>query len=71
MTDDERAHALEVIGEVQWKTALIVDDFTISLRTIAEAAHKLVERGARAVYAAVSHGVFGHGSMERLDGSLM
>jgi len=30
---------------------------------------KLIERGARAVYAAVSHGVFSEGSMERLDRS--
>jgi len=66
---DERAQVLEIIGEVQGKTALIVDDFTISASTLAEAAHKLVERGATAVYAAVSHAVFSHGSMERLDQS--
>lgn len=66
---DERAQVLEIIGEVQGKTALIVDDFTISGSTLAEAAHKLVERGANAVYAAVSHAVFSHGSMERLDRS--
>src|SRR3989454_6238980 len=66
---DERAQVLEIIGEVQGKTALIVDDFTISGITLAEAAHKLVERGANAVYAAVSHAVFSHGSMERLDRS--
>src|SRR5437899_23097 len=42
---DERAQVLEIIGEVQGKTALIVDDFTISGSTLAEAAHKLVERG--------------------------
>jgi hypothetical protein len=35
----------------------------------ADAAAKLVERGAMAVYAAVSHGVFAAGSMERLDQS--
>ena len=51
------------------KTALIVDDFTISASTLVEAAHSLVERGAKAVYAAVSHGVFTEGSMERLDQS--
>jgi Phosphoribosyl synthetase-associated domain len=50
-------------------TALIVDDFTISAGTLTEAADKLVERGAKAVYAAVSHGVFSAGSMERLDRS--
>src|SRR6266542_4276619 len=66
---DERAEVLEIIGEVQGKTALIVDDFTISAGTLADAAEKLVERGAKAVYAAVSHGVFSEGSMERLDRS--
>lgn len=66
---DERAEVLEIIGHVQGKTAVIVDDFTISAGTLAAAAEKLVERGARTVYAAVSHGVFSEGSMERLDRS--
>jgi ribose-phosphate pyrophosphokinase len=66
---NERAEILEIIGEVRGKTALIVDDFTISAGTLASAAEKLVERGAKAVYAAVSHGVFSEGSMERLDRS--
>jgi ribose-phosphate pyrophosphokinase len=66
---DERAEILEIIGEVQGKTAMIVDDFTISAGTLANAATALVERGAKAVYAAVSHGVFSEGSMERIDAS--
>ncbi|HEY6417413.1 MAG TPA: ribose-phosphate pyrophosphokinase [Candidatus Binataceae bacterium] len=66
---NERAEVLEIIGEVQGKTALIVDDFTISAGTLTDAADKLIERGAKAVYAAVSHGVFSAGSMERLDRS--
>ena len=66
---DERAQVLEIIGEVRGKTALIVDDFTISASTLVEAAHSLVERGAKAVHAAVTHGVFTQGSMERLDQS--
>ena len=68
-THDERAEILEIIGEVHGKTALIVDDFTISAGTLANAAEKLMERGAKAVYAAVSHGVFSKGSMERLEKS--
>ncbi|MGO9607822.1 MAG: ribose-phosphate diphosphokinase [Candidatus Binataceae bacterium] len=68
-THNERAEVLEIIGEVQGKTALIVDDFTISAGTLADAADKLIERGVKAVYAAVSHGVFSEGSMERLDRS--
>jgi len=66
---DERAEILEIIGEVRGKTALLVDDFTISAGTLADAAEKLIERGAKAVYAAVSHGVFSEGSMERLERS--
>ncbi len=66
---DERAEVLTIIGEVEGKTAVIVDDFTISAGTLAAAAEKLVERGRPAVYAAVSHGVFSEGSMERLDRS--
>jgi ribose-phosphate pyrophosphokinase len=66
---DERAEVLDIIGKVKGKTALIVDDFTISAGTLADAAEKLLERGAISVYAAVSHGVFSEGSMERLDRS--
>jgi ribose-phosphate pyrophosphokinase len=66
---DERAEVLEVIGHVEGRTAVIVDDFTISAGTLAAAAATLVDRGAREIYAAVSHGVFSQGSMERLDGS--
>ena len=66
---NERAEVLEIIGDVQGKTALIVDDFTISAGTLADASIKLLERGATAVYAAVTHGVFAEGSMERIDRS--
>ena len=66
---DERAEVLEIIGDVAGKTALIVDDFTISAGTLVDAADKLVERGAKAVYAAVSHGVFSKGSMQRIERS--
>jgi ribose-phosphate pyrophosphokinase len=68
-THDETVDVLDIIGDVRNKTALIVDDFTITASTLAEAARALVERGAQAVHAAVSHGVFAPGSMERLDDS--
>lgn len=66
---DERAEVLELIGSVEDKTALIVDDFTISAGTLAEAANVLKEKGAKSVLAAISHGVFSPGSMERIDRS--
>jgi len=60
---------VEIIGEVAGRDAVIVDDFTISAGTLAEAAEQLVARGARSVTAVVTHGVFAVGSMERLDKS--
>ncbi|MEJ2132165.1 MAG: ribose-phosphate pyrophosphokinase [Gammaproteobacteria bacterium] len=65
----ESAEIMEVIGDVAGRTAILVDDFTISGGTLVEAARALIERGATDVYAMVSHGVFAEGSMERIDAS--
>jgi ribose-phosphate pyrophosphokinase len=65
----ERARVMDVMGEVAGRDAVLVDDFTISMGTLAEAAGQLMAKGARSVTAAVSHGVFATGSMERLDAS--
>ncbi|HKD96801.1 MAG TPA: ribose-phosphate diphosphokinase [Micromonosporaceae bacterium] len=65
----ENAKVVDLIGDVAGRHALIVDDFTITAGTLVEVAECLMERGARAVDAAVSHGVFAGRSMERLDES--
>jgi ribose-phosphate pyrophosphokinase len=67
----ESAAVLEVIGDVAGRTALIVDDFTISTGTLCEVADELVKRGARSVHAAVSHGVFSSGAMARIAKSAL
>jgi ribose-phosphate pyrophosphokinase len=66
---DEKAAVLEIIGDVEGKTALAVDDFTVSGGTLVDVAQKLVERGARRVLAAVSHGVFAGEAMEKIEQS--
>ena len=66
---DEKVEILEIIGNVKGKTAIVVDDFTISGGTLAEVSAKLIERGAKQVYALVSHGVLTAGSMERIEAS--
>lgn len=66
---DERAEVMGIIGDVQDKTAIIVDDFTISGGTLVEAAKQLMKQGAKRVFAAVTHGAFSAGSMERLMNS--
>lgn len=66
---DEKSMVLDVMGDVEGKTALIVDDFVISGSTLIEAARDLVEKGAVRVMAAVTHGVFSPGSMAKLNNS--
>jgi ribose-phosphate pyrophosphokinase len=65
----ERAEVVELIGSVEGKTALIVDDFTISAGTLVDAARVLTDRGAASVYAAVSHGLMTASAVERLTDS--
>ncbi len=65
----ESAEVVELIGSVEGRTALIVDDFTISAGTLCDAARVLVERGAERVFAAVSHGVLAGSACARLDAS--
>jgi ribose-phosphate pyrophosphokinase len=65
----ESAEIVELIGSVEGRTALIVDDFTISAGTLVDAARVLVERGATSVYAAVTHGLLAGPANSRLDDS--
>jgi ribose-phosphate pyrophosphokinase len=66
---DEKAEVLEIIGDVKGKTAVIVDDFTLSCRTLVDVSTKLLDKGAKQVYAMVTHGVLVEGSVERIDAS--
>lgn len=52
------AEMLEMVGEVDGKTAIIVDDMISTGGTLAEAAKSLRARGALGVYACATHGVF-------------
>jgi ribose-phosphate pyrophosphokinase len=65
----ESAEVLELMGSVEGRTALIVDDFTISGGTLVDAARLLIDRGAVSVYAAVTHGLLTGTAINRLDDS--
>lgn len=65
----EQAKILEVIGKVRDKNVLIVDDFTITGGSLVSMAELLKQRGAKDIYAAVSHGVLSKGAAERIANS--
>ena len=62
---------LEMVGEVEGKTAIIVDDLISTGGTLAEAAKALKDRGARNVYACATHGVFAGDALTTMDGSVL
>ena len=66
---DERAEMVELIGEVEGRSCVVVDDVVISGSTLVEVAETLMERGATRVVAAVTHGVFSGDAGERLERS--
>jgi ribose-phosphate pyrophosphokinase len=67
--DDDKAVARQLVGDVEGKTALIIDDEIASGGTLIEAANFCLSRGARAVRAAAVHGVFSGTALERIASS--
>jgi len=66
---DEHATFVDLIGDVEGKTALVVDDFTISGGTLISVSDALLKHGAMEVYAAVTHGVLTNGAVGCINAS--
>ncbi len=64
------AEVLNVIGDVEGKTAVLVDDMIDTAGTITEGARLLREKGARQVYACATHAVFSPPATKRLSEGL-
>jgi ribose-phosphate pyrophosphokinase len=63
--------AKEVVGEVDGRVCVLIDDMIDTAGTICAAAEQLVERGATAVYCAATHGVFSGPAIDRLKNSVI
>ncbi|MBB4929722.1 ribose-phosphate pyrophosphokinase [Lipingzhangella halophila] len=59
----------EVVGEVEGRTCIVVDDMIDTAGTIVKAADALIEQGASNVIAAATHGVLSGPAPERLQDS--
>ncbi|NPV58063.1 MAG: ribose-phosphate diphosphokinase [Actinobacteria bacterium] len=64
-----RAEVLHVIGEVEGKTAVLVDDMIDTAGTLAASSEALMNAGAKEVFACATHGIFSGPARERLDAS--
>ena len=63
------AEVMNIIGEVQGRTCLIVDDMIDTANTLCKAASALKERGAERVLAYASHAVFSGQAVDRINNS--
>lgn len=63
------AEVMNIVGEVEGKTVIIIDDIIDTAGTMCLAIDALIEKGATAVYAACTHPVLSGPAIERLQNS--
>ena len=64
-----KSQVMNVIGNVKNKTCIIIDDLIDSGGTIVNAAHALINRGAKEVHVYITHGVLSGEAVERIKKS--
>ncbi|MBL7102240.1 MAG: ribose-phosphate diphosphokinase, partial [Desulfobacteraceae bacterium] len=63
------SEAMNIIGEVKGKTAIILDDMVDTAGTLTQAAVALKERGAIKIHACCTHAVLSGPAVTRIDAS--
>ena len=63
------SEVMNVIGDVQGRSCILVDDIVDSGGTLVNAAAALLEQGATAVHAYITHGVLSGGAVARITAS--
>ncbi|TQR18199.1 ribose-phosphate diphosphokinase [Psychrobacillus vulpis] len=65
------AEVMNIVGNVEGKTAILIDDIIDTAGTISIAAQALMESGAKEVYACCTHPVLSGPAIERIDNSVI
>jgi ribose-phosphate pyrophosphokinase len=60
---------VEVIGEIEGQSCVLIDDMIDSGGTFVAAAHELASRGAKEIYGCATHGVLSGDALRRIDSS--
>ncbi|CAM3255192.1 ribose-phosphate diphosphokinase [Filibacter tadaridae] len=63
------AEVMNIVGNVEGKTAILIDDIIDTAGTITIAANALIDSGAKEVYACCTHPVLSGPAIERIDNS--
>ncbi len=62
---------MELIGDVQGKNVILVDDMVDTAGTLTKAAELMMERGAKSVRAVCTHGILSGNAHERIENSML
>ncbi len=68
-SEPNKAEVLDVVGDIEGKGAIIIDDLIDTAGTVVAAANMLINRGAKRVLACATHGVLSGPAVERLTNS--
>jgi ribose-phosphate pyrophosphokinase len=63
------SEVLSVIGEVDGRNVIIIDDLVDTGGTVVLAAQELAKRGAKEIYVGCTHGLFSGNALARLEGA--
>ncbi len=64
-----QVEAKDVVGDVEGRTCVLIDDMIDTAGTIVAAAEQLIDHGAARVFCATTHGVFSGPAIDRLKNS--
>jgi ribose-phosphate pyrophosphokinase len=67
--NEDKTELMNIIGEVDGKTAVIIDDEIDTAGSLMEAVAALVAEGAREVYSCATHGVFSGDALQKIQAS--
>ncbi len=65
--NSEQTEVMNIMGEVEGKNAIIVDDLVATAGSLVEATQALREHGAQDIYAAITHPVLSGPAVERIE----
>ena len=65
----DKTETLEMVGDVDGKIAVIIDDMISTGGTLVEAAKLLKERGAATIHVVATHGVFAANALDQMEAS--
>jgi ribose-phosphate pyrophosphokinase len=69
--EPNQVEIMEIIGDVEGKVCVMIDDMIDTGGSIVMGAQALVDRGAREVHACVTHGILSGNALERVQNSVL